>query len=660
MEPCARLGRSRPAGRRSEAESRIEPTAFAGIAVARLAARMLVVVCAAVAPGAGAGFHSYQIESVYSNADGSVQYVVLHETQGLNNERFFAGRTLTSTHGTATKTHTFQVDLPGTRTANRRVLIGTQGLADLRLVAPDYIIPGQFLATDGGTLNFAGVDQVAYGALPTNGILAIGRTGASTPAVATNFAGATAAMPALAVTTYEYYHAGLDHYFISNLQPDIDALDSGRIAGWSRTGHSFRVFPTQASGGPGVSPVCRFYIPPAHGNSHFFSASPAECATIAAKVLTDPNYSGYVQETSEAFYIALPDTTTGACPPGARPVFRLWNQRADSNHRYTIDAAVKAQMIASSYVAEGYGPNATIMCAPAPGNAFVQFLMGATAPYGALVSDGASVPAANYQGYATASSTANVGPRNGSGEIVAFGSRRAVTVQPATWSTGAGDQTLPVSMGGELEAPITIWVVASPFSTQQQTALTLWNTAQQIYWDERLGMRLPLEVVDATANPKASLWNAFVCGAGNANVTAIQADIGVRPGRVNVYLVNLVDGSTSRGNACSIGGSFVAIAAGAGAELLSHELGHDFALEHVDDLAAAFDVTNVMHSASNSRLYLTEGQSFRAHLHPASAINAIYGLRPGLVTRACDRDTLILGCPAIAKRIWSDGAFPAN
>jgi len=43
-------------------------------------------------------------------------------------------------------------------------------------------------------------------------------------------------------------------------------------------------------------------------------------------------------------------------------------------------------------------------------------------------------------------------------------------------------------------------------------------------------------------------------------------------GRINVYVVNLVDGSTARGNACATGGGFVAIAAGSGAELLAHEL----------------------------------------------------------------------------------------
>ena len=621
--------------------------------------RLLALGLALLANAAAASFHTYLIELLYSNADGTVQYIVLRESQGLAGARLLGGHALTSTHLGATKTFTFPTDLPGNNTASRRVLIATQGFADLQLIRPDYIVPDGFLATDAASVNYAGVDQVTYTSLPTDGVNGIARTGAILSNLATNFAGATVVVPALPVTSVEYYHAGLDHYFISDLQPDIDALDSGRIAGWVRTGLSFKVFASQASGGPGVNPVCRFYIPPAHGDSHFFSASPAECAVILQRSATDPNYSGYVRETPNAFYIGLPDTVTGACASGSIPVYRLWNQRADSNHRYSSDPAVKALMITKSYVPEGYGPNATIMCAPAPGTATIRFLLGA-ATNGALVSDATSIPAANYQGYGTTADTVNVGARGGAGELIAFSPKRAVALQPVTWSTSAGNQTVPVSFINELDTPVTLWVVAAPFTTTQQTALTLWTTAQQIFWDERLGVRAPLEVVDATANPKAPSWNAFTCGAGNANVGALQADIGMRPGRINVYLVNLVDGSTSRGNACDVGSSFVAIAAGSGAELLAHELGHDFALEHIDDLVGSFDPTNVMHSASNVRAYFTEGQTFRAHLRGNSAVNAVYAARPGLVTRACDRDTLTLTCPAIAKRIWPDGLFPAN
>ena len=271
------------------------------------------------------------------------------------------------------------------------------------------MIPDGFLATDGATLNYAGADTITYASLPTDGVGAINRTGATVPNVATNFSGKTVSLPALPVTAIEYYHAGLDHYFISSLQQEIDTLDTGRIAGWARTGQSFRVYPSQASGGPGVNPVCRFYIPPAHGNSHFFSASPAECNLIVQKTATDPNFSGYVFESPNVFFEALPDTSTGACPGGTAPVYRLWNQRVDSNHRYTSAASIKAQMVAAGYVAEGYGPNAVIMCAPVAGTAKLVFVSGSGAPNGALVSDGASTAAANYQGFVTATDNVNVG-----------------------------------------------------------------------------------------------------------------------------------------------------------------------------------------------------------------------------------------------------------
>ena len=626
-----------------------------------LSASVAALAALLAAGGARASFHTFAIESIYSNADGTVQFVVLRETQGFPGENLWSGHSFTSTHAGATKTFPFATNLPSNQTGHKAVLLASQGFAALNLIAPDYVLPNGFLATDGGTLNYAGVDTVTYGPLPTDGASAITRTGAGAPNVATNFAGATAVVPPLPDVVVEFYNAGLDHYFISDLQPDIDALDGGHFPGWSRTTKSFKAFASQANGGPGANPVCRFYIPPQHGNSHFFSASPAECAAVLAATGTNPAYSGYVYETPSAFYIALPDTTTGACPAATIPVYRLWNQRADSNHRYTTDPAIKAQMIALGYFAEGYGPNQVSMCAPVPGTATVKFLSGTSAPNGTLVSDGSSIAAANYQGYATATDTVNVGPRTGAGEAITFAAHRPVALQPVTWTTPLGDQTVSVPFASEMETPVTIWVVTGPYSTNSQTALTLWQTAQQIYWDERLGVHMNLEVVDATANPAAASWASFVCGAGNVNVAAIQNDIGVRPGRMNVYMVNLVDGSTSRGNACAVGGSFVAIASGSGAELLAHELGHDFALEHIDDLTATFDPTNVMHSASNTRQFLTEGQIFRAHLRPNSAINVVYALRPGQPTRSCDRDTMILGCPAIAKRIWADGsAWPAN
>ena len=183
---------------------------------------------------------------------------------------------------------------------------------------------------------------------------------------------------ARAATVVEYYNAPHDHYFMTPLAAEIDALDSGRIPGWARTG---LVFDGSSSPGAGLSAVCRFYIPPAHGDSHFFSASTTECATVLAKIASDPNFSGYIEETPAEFYIALPDTTSGACPAGTAAVYRLWNHRADSNHRYTADAATRDAMVARGYVPEGYGPLGVAMCTTRAGVADSQVGVTALSPF---------------------------------------------------------------------------------------------------------------------------------------------------------------------------------------------------------------------------------------------------------------------------------------
>ncbi len=67
---------------------------------------------ALVASGAMAEFHTFQIEQIFSSADGTIQFVVLHEIAGLNGENMLGGHTFTSMGG-ATQTYTFNVNLPG-------------------------------------------------------------------------------------------------------------------------------------------------------------------------------------------------------------------------------------------------------------------------------------------------------------------------------------------------------------------------------------------------------------------------------------------------------------------------------------------------------------------------------------------------------------------
>jgi hypothetical protein len=157
----------------------------------------------------------------------------------------------------------------------------------------------------------------------------------------------------------EYYNANLDHYFMTISPVEINALDTGQFVGWQRTGLRFLAY---ASPAPGTNPVCRFYRTPGYGDSHFYSPYPSECQTL---VEHPELYPGWTLESMSVFYIAVPDPVTGACASGTQPVYRFFNQRT-TNHRYTMDHATRDAMRAdpATWLPEGAGPDAVIMCAP--------------------------------------------------------------------------------------------------------------------------------------------------------------------------------------------------------------------------------------------------------------------------------------------------------
>lgn len=156
------------------------------------------------------------------------------------------------------------------------------------------------------------------------------------------------------VPVVEYYNAALDHYFVTWVPDEIAKLDAGTVMkGWSRTGQSFKAFTVAQAG---ASPVCRFYIPPALGNSHFFGRGTAECAA------TGQNNPSFVLEDPAFMQMFLP--MAGVCPAGTAQVYRVFSNRPDANHRYMTDKAVRSQMVAHGWLVEGDGPDAVVMCAP--------------------------------------------------------------------------------------------------------------------------------------------------------------------------------------------------------------------------------------------------------------------------------------------------------
>jgi hypothetical protein len=118
---------------------------------------------------ASAGQHTWDVNEVFSNSDGTIQFVELEEVNGTPNETGVIDETLSSD--------------------------ATQGFADLPgAPTPDVIIPAgsvPFINTAGDTIDYSIYDSWTFGAIPTNGIDSLDRTsgvGASTP---TNYAGET-------------------------------------------------------------------------------------------------------------------------------------------------------------------------------------------------------------------------------------------------------------------------------------------------------------------------------------------------------------------------------------------------------------------------------------------------------------------------------------
>lgn len=165
---------------------------------------------------------------------------------------------------------------------------------------------------------------------------------------------AVAAPGSAATTVIEYYNSSLDHYFITWVAAEIAKLDAGTvIKGWTRTGRSLGAYVNAAAG---TSPICRYYIPPALGDSHFFGRGTVECNATGQK---NPSF---VLEDAAFMHMVLP--VAGACPSGTTNVYRVFSNRPDANHRYMTDKATRDQMVAKGWLAEGDGPDLVVMCAP--------------------------------------------------------------------------------------------------------------------------------------------------------------------------------------------------------------------------------------------------------------------------------------------------------
>ena len=163
------------------------------------------------------------------------------------------------------------------------------------------------------------------------------------------------------VPVVEYYAPVLDHYFYTVTPEEMTVLDTGIIPGWKRTGFFFWAYPSDGSAPAGTQSVCRFYGRPEAGlNSHFYSVSADECRAVAR------NWPlAWLLESSDYFRGYQP-LSIGACPNApSQFVYRLYNNRADANHRLTTSYLIQQFMeYYRGWIPEGNGIYSIAMCMP--------------------------------------------------------------------------------------------------------------------------------------------------------------------------------------------------------------------------------------------------------------------------------------------------------
>jgi hypothetical protein len=154
---------------------------------------MLVAVAATLPLGAAvdAGSHLWQINEVFSSADGTVQFIEMKECCGAHGELFILNKWVESEVTGAR--YTFASNLTGD-TAHRHLLLATQAFAELPgAPAPDFIIDPHFfdLVADELTYWFypAATFTFTAGQLPLDGIHSLRRDGSIIVNSPTNYVG---------------------------------------------------------------------------------------------------------------------------------------------------------------------------------------------------------------------------------------------------------------------------------------------------------------------------------------------------------------------------------------------------------------------------------------------------------------------------------------
>lgn len=224
-------------------------------------------------------------------------------------------------------------------------LTGTGFTADTRVSINGVLITPAFVDSTTLRLTLSRTNLPFVGRLP---VFVFNRLSVSCP-VNSN-ALALDVLPAgqkVATSLVEYYHAGLDYYFLTGRDSDKALLDG--VAAFARTGKEIKVF---AKPNLDTQPLERhFFANVARGGSrgsHFFTSSPADQVLLAGLNTTNqPLDAKPFLEGVEGY--AVPKLASGQCPAGTAPIYRAFKGVPryvdDGNHRFSTSLAQHQDMV---------------------------------------------------------------------------------------------------------------------------------------------------------------------------------------------------------------------------------------------------------------------------------------------------------------------------
>ena len=154
---------------------------------------LLALGCAAALlnQSAQAAFHLWTIRELYTNLDGTQQFIELFCP--FAGQTVIGGQQIQITEQATSTVHTFVIPANlGSDTTNHAYLLSTSTLQAAGAPAPNAVIPANFLFKGASTIAFFGSNSGAYTALPTDGLLSRSfSTGTNQTNSPQNFAGAT-------------------------------------------------------------------------------------------------------------------------------------------------------------------------------------------------------------------------------------------------------------------------------------------------------------------------------------------------------------------------------------------------------------------------------------------------------------------------------------